>query len=74
MLASRRWNFAVFAPDATEVKLCLFLPDTEELLAELSFLARTGENLALRSGGYSSWYFIWLESGWAITASARVNF
>jgi len=43
MLASRRWNFAVFAPDATEVKLCLFLPDTEELLAELSFLARTGE-------------------------------
>jgi len=51
LLAAQRWNFAVFAPDATGVKLCLFLPDTEELLAELPFLARTGEIWHLEVAG-----------------------
>ena len=37
------WNFAVYAPDATGLQLCLFCPDTEEPLAELAFTGRTGE-------------------------------
>uniref|UniRef100_UPI0040485FAC glycogen debranching protein GlgX n=1 Tax=Rheinheimera sp. TaxID=1869214 RepID=UPI0040485FAC len=37
-----RWNFAVFAPDATALWLCLYTPDTEELLAEIPFSGRTG--------------------------------
>ncbi|GAB2914693.1 glycogen debranching protein GlgX [Rheinheimera gaetbuli] len=36
------WNFAVFAPDASALFLCLFAPDTEELLAEIAFTGRTG--------------------------------
>ena len=36
------WNFAVFAPDAGRLTLCLYQPDTEELLAEVDFSARTG--------------------------------
>jgi isoamylase len=39
----QQWNFAVFSPDATGLWLCLYCPDTEELLAELPFIARTGE-------------------------------
>lgn len=38
-----QWNFAVYAPDATALSLCLFCPDTEEPLAELVFSARTGD-------------------------------
>ncbi|MBZ9610934.1 glycogen debranching protein GlgX [Rheinheimera maricola] len=45
------WNFAVFAPDATALTLCLFQPDTEELLAELTFTARTGEIWHLQISG-----------------------
>ena len=37
------WNFAVFAPDATALTLCLFTPDTEEPLGEIPFSARTGD-------------------------------
>ena len=37
------FNFSVFAPDATALTLCLFCPDTEEPLAELPFIARTGD-------------------------------
>ncbi len=37
------WNFAVFAPDATLLTLCLFCADTEEPLAELPFIGRTGD-------------------------------
>lgn len=37
------WNFAVYAPDATELILCLYRPDTEELLGEVPFAGRTGE-------------------------------
>lgn len=40
--ANSGWNFAVFAPDATALLLCLFAPDTEELLAEIPFSGRTG--------------------------------
>jgi glycogen operon protein len=36
------WNFAVFAPDAAALMLCLYRPDTEELLTELMFTGRTG--------------------------------
>ncbi len=39
----QRWNFAVFAPDATLLTLCLFCADTEEPLAELPFVGRTGD-------------------------------
>ena len=44
------WNFAVFAPEATSLTLCLFAPDTEELLAEIPFSGRTGAiwHLAVR--------------------------
>lgn len=37
------WNFAVYAPDAERLHLCLFCPDTEEPLCELPFLGRTGD-------------------------------
>lgn len=37
------WNFSVFAPDATQVELCLFCPDTEEPLTRVPFLAKTGD-------------------------------
>lgn len=37
------WNFAVYAPDASGLWLCLFCADTEEPLAEIAFYARTGE-------------------------------
>ncbi len=43
LLAGQRWNFAVYAPDATALWLCLYCPDTEEPVAELPFLAKTGE-------------------------------
>lgn len=46
-----RWNFALFAPEATAVSLCLFCPDTEEPLAELPFSARTGEHWHLEVSG-----------------------
>lgn len=42
-LSAGCWNFAVYAPDATGLQLCLFRPDTEELLAEIAFSGRTGE-------------------------------
>lgn len=42
-LAPNYWNFAVYAPDASGLQLCLYRPDTEELLAEIPFLARTGD-------------------------------
>ena len=45
------WNFAVFAPDATALTLCLYQPDTEELLGELAFSARTGEIWHLQVSG-----------------------
>lgn len=45
------WNFAVFAPDATALTLCLYQPDTEELLGELAFSARTGEVWHLQVSG-----------------------
>lgn len=41
--ADGHWNFAVYAPDATALLLCLYRPDTEELLAEIPFSGRTGE-------------------------------
>lgn len=41
--AAECWNFAVFAPDATALQLCLFRGDTEELLAEVPFSGRTGD-------------------------------
>ncbi|MDP5035423.1 MAG: glycogen debranching protein GlgX [Alishewanella sp.] len=43
LVQAETWNFAVYAPDASELTLCLFLPDTEELLAEIPFQGRTGE-------------------------------
>lgn len=45
------WNFAVFAPDATALTLCLYQPDTEELLGELAFSARTGDIWHLQVAG-----------------------
>ena len=48
------WNFAVFAPDASALTLCLYQPDTEELLAELSFNARTGEVWHLQVSGIAA--------------------
>ena len=45
------WNFAVFAPDAAALTLCLYQPDTEELLGELAFSARTGEVWHLQVSG-----------------------
>ncbi len=44
------WNFAVYAPDASSLSLCLFCPDTEEPLTEIKFAGRTGEiwHLAVR--------------------------
>ena len=49
----QHWNFAVFSPDATSLWLCLYCPDTEELLAELPFVARTGEIWHLAVDGIS---------------------
>ncbi len=45
------WNFAVFAPDASALTLCLFQPDTEELLGEISFSGRTGSVWHLQVAG-----------------------
>jgi len=42
-LALHDWNFAVYAPDATALILCLYRPDTEELLGEMPFTGRTGD-------------------------------
>lgn len=36
------WNFAVAAPDALQLWLCIFCADTEELIHKVAFLARTG--------------------------------
>ena len=36
------WNFALFAPDASGVTLCLYQRDTEEPLAEVAITSRTG--------------------------------
>ncbi|MEN3159744.1 glycogen debranching protein GlgX [Alkalimonas sp. NCh-2] len=48
------WNFAVYAPDAQLVSLCLFQPDTEELIAELPFAGRTGEVWHLQVDGIAN--------------------
>ena len=48
------WNFAVFAPDASALTLCLYLPDTEELLGELNFSGRTGPVWHLQVDGIDS--------------------
>jgi isoamylase len=48
---SSEWNFAVFAPDASTITLCLYQPDTEELLQELSFTGRTGDIWHLKVAG-----------------------
>ena len=45
------WNFAVFAPDASALTLCLYQPDTEELLAEVGFSGRTGSIWHLQLSG-----------------------
>ena len=45
------WNFAVFAPDASALTLCLYQPDTEELLGELAFSGRTGDIWHLQVSG-----------------------
>lgn len=50
-IAEQSWNFAVFAPDASALWLCLFCPDTEELLAEIEFFGRTGEIWHLELAG-----------------------
>lgn len=42
-LGDGHWNFAVYAPDATGLQLCLFSAATEELLSTLDFIARTGD-------------------------------
>lgn len=48
------WNFAVYAPDATALYLCLYRPDTEELLAEIAFVGRTGAVWHLQVAGIDS--------------------
>lgn len=48
------WNFAVFAPDATALTLCLYQPDTEELLADIPFTGRTGSIWHLQVAGIAS--------------------
>lgn len=48
------WNFAVYAPDATELMLCLYRPDTEELLAEIPFSGRTGDIWHVQVSGISN--------------------
>ncbi len=51
LMGDDSWNFAVFAPDANKLLLCLYCADTEELLAELPFTGRTGEIWHLRVTG-----------------------
>ncbi|MFC4654458.1 glycogen debranching protein GlgX [Rheinheimera marina] len=41
--ASLCWNFAVYAPEASQVWLCVYCPDTEELQQQLPFIGRTGD-------------------------------
>lgn len=48
---SSDWNFAVYAPDASKLLLCLYQPDTEELLTELAFSGRTGDIWHLQVAG-----------------------
>ncbi|MDP4537412.1 glycogen debranching protein GlgX [Alkalimonas collagenimarina] len=45
------WNFAVYAPEAKALTLCLFQPDTEEPIAELSFIGRTADIWHLEVSG-----------------------
>jgi len=45
------WNFAVFAPEASALTLCLFQPDTEELLSEVGLTGRTGQVWHLQVAG-----------------------
>ncbi len=54
LLKAESWNFAVYAPDANEIILCLYRPDTEELLAEIPFIGRTGEIWHLAVTGIES--------------------
>lgn len=37
------WNFSVYAPDASQLWLCLYSLDTEELQHQVPFLGRTGD-------------------------------
>lgn len=53
-LGDGSWNFAVFAPDATALILCLYCADTEEPLAELAFTARTGDIWHLAVSGLAT--------------------
>jgi len=45
------WNFAVYAPEATQLWLCLFCQDTEELLKQQPFIGRTGDIWHLQVNG-----------------------
>ena len=57
------WNFAVFAPDASAMTLCLFTPDTEELLGEIPFSARTGDIWHLAVQGINDGSLYALKAG-----------
>lgn len=57
------WNFAVFAPDATALTLCLYCADTEEPLAELPFTARTGDIWHLAVAGVATGTLYGLKAG-----------
>ena len=56
-------NFAIYAPDAERLFLCFFLPDTEELVAKVELVNRTGKVFHI---GLSN-----LPQGWLYAIQAK---
>ncbi|SNY42691.1 glycogen operon protein [Arsukibacterium tuosuense] len=73
-VADSCWNFAVFAPDATGLTLCLYQPDTEEELAELAFTARTGSVWHLKVSDISDGTLYALKADGLSNGSAGLRF
>lgn len=64
-------NFAVYAPDAKAVALCLFHNDTEEPIEEILLPEKKRRYLAWFLSQCKSRSFIWLSSGARRRATAR---
>lgn len=73
-VAKSCWNFAVFAPDASGLTLCLYQPDTEEILAELPFSARTGSIWHMQVSDISEGTLYALKADGVNSSSAGLRF
>ncbi|WP_372625815.1 glycogen debranching protein GlgX [Arsukibacterium sp.] len=74
LVADNCWNFAVFAPDAAALVLCLYRPDTEEQLAELVFTGRTGSVWHVQVSGIVDGTLYALKADGTFNSSAGLRF